>query len=82
MAWLQYNKELPSIDNETNSTAASDTASLFNSSNNNETDITSNSDTDSLLEINNNTDDNISLFNNKVQYPPEYYLIIVANLDI
>jgi hypothetical protein len=82
MAWLQYNEDLPSTDNENDSTTDTDTDSLFDSSNDNETDITSGTDTDSPSEINDNTDDNISLFNNKVRYPPEYYLIAVVNLNI
>jgi hypothetical protein len=70
------------MDNETNSTADSDIASLFNSSNDNETDIISNSDMDSPLEINNDTDNNALLFDDEVWHFPEYYLTKAVNLDV
>jgi hypothetical protein len=66
MAWSRHNKGLPSIDDETDSTADSDIARLFDSSDDDETDIISNSDTDSSLEINDDIDDNISLFDDEV----------------
>jgi len=82
MAWLRYNKDLLSIDGETNSTADSNIASLFNSSDDDEIDIISNSDTDSLLKINDNINDNISLFDDEVRHPLKYYFIIIVNLGI
>ncbi|PMD65278.1 uncharacterized protein K444DRAFT_607840 [Hyaloscypha bicolor E] len=86
MAWSRHNKDLPSTDNETESTTDADTDSLFDRSNDDddddETDITSGANTDSLSEIDNDIDDNVLLFNNKVWYPPEHYLTIAVNLNI
>jgi hypothetical protein len=82
MAWSRHNEDLPSVDDETNSTADSDIASLFDSSDDSETDIISNSEIDSPLEINDDIDDDVSLFDDEVRYPPEYYLIIVVNLNM
>jgi hypothetical protein len=70
------------MDDETDSMADSDIASLFDSSDDDETDITSNSDTDSPLEIDDDTDDDASLFDDEVRHPPEHYLIAAANLDV
>jgi hypothetical protein len=70
------------MDDETDSTADSDTASLFDSNDDDETDITSNSDTDSPSEIDDDTDDDASLFDDEVRHPPEHYLTAAANLDV
>jgi hypothetical protein len=78
----RYNKDYLPIDNKSDSTSNSDIDSLFDSSNN-KVDTASNTDLDSPLEeVNSNTDNNNNLFDNKVQYLPEYYLAVSANLDI
>ena len=67
---------------ETDSTADTDTDSLFDSSDDDETGITSNSDTNSPSEIDGDTDDDTSLFDDEVRHPPEHYLIAAANLNV
>ena len=67
---------------ETDSTADSDTASLFDSSDDDETDITSGADTDSPSEIDDDSDDDASLFDDEVRHPPEHYLTAAANLNV
>jgi len=78
MGWSRHNEGLPSIDDETDSTADSDIPSLFDD----ETDITSNPDTDSPSEINDDTDDDTSLFDDEVRHPPEHYLTEAVNLNV
>jgi len=58
------------MDDETDSTADSDTASLFDRSDDDETNITSSADT----EIDDDSDDDTSLFDDEIRHPPEYYL--------
>jgi hypothetical protein len=82
MAWSRHNEDLPSTDDENDSTTDADTDSLFDSSDDDETDITSGADTDSPSEIDDDTDDDASLFDDEVRHPPEHYLIAAANLDV
>lgn len=82
MAWSRHDEDPPSTDDETNSTADTNTDSLFDSSDNDETDITSGTNTDSPSEINDDLDNNILLFDDEVRHPPEYYLTKAANLNV
>jgi hypothetical protein len=81
MAWSRHNEDLPSTDDETDSTTDADTDSLFDGSDDDETDITSGADTDSLSEID-DSDDDASLFDDEVRHPPEHYLTAAANLNV
>ena len=70
------------IDNKSDSTTDSDLDSLFDSSDN-KADVASNTDLESLLEeVDSNIDDDNNLFDDKVRYPPKYYLAVLANLDV
>jgi hypothetical protein len=64
---------------------ATDTKSLFDSSDD-KADTASDTDLESLLEeVDNNTDDDDDdddLFDNEVRHSPEYYIAVSANLDI
>jgi hypothetical protein len=82
MAWSRHNEDLPSTDDETDSTTDTDTDNLFDGSDDDETDITSGADTDSLSEIDDDTDDDASLYDDEVRHPPEHYLTEAANLNV
>ena len=56
--------------------------SLFDNSDN---EVNTVSDTDlnnPLEEVNSNTNDDDDLFDDEVQHPPKYYLIVSANLNV
>ncbi|KAE9373871.1 hypothetical protein N431DRAFT_407568 [Stipitochalara longipes BDJ] len=74
MAWSR--EDFPSTDDETDSAADSDIASVFDVSDDDETNVTDISD------IDDDEDDDASLFDDEVRHPPEYYLNGAANLDV
>jgi len=69
------------IDDGSDSTSDSDADSLFDHSDN---EAASDTGSESLLEeVDNNTDnDDNDLFDGEVWHPPEYYLAVLANLNI
>ena len=85
MAWSRHDEDLPSMNDETDSTTDADTDSQFDRSDDDdddETDITSGADTDSPSEIDDDSDDDASLFDDEVRHPPEHYLTEAANLNV
>ena len=82
MGRSRYDRDPPAIDAETDSATDADTDSLFDSSDDDGTDTTSGADTGSPLEIVDDSDDDVSLFDDEVQHPPEHYLTKAANLDV
>ena len=82
MPRAQGGEDVPSSDDEAESTADSDTDSLCDD----ETDAESDTDLESLLErLDSNADDDDDeddLFEDEVRHPPEHYLAAAAILDV
>jgi hypothetical protein len=75
MARARYSEDVPTLDDE--STADSDTDSLFDD----EVDSRTDTDLDSVL-AEEDSDDDDDVFDDEVRYPPEHYRAKAANLDV